>query len=27
LGDQGNLGPDSVHKILDTNPSILYGLN
>ena len=27
LGDEGNLGPDSVHKILDTNPSTLYGLN
>ncbi len=27
LGDEGNLGPEQVHKILDTNPSTLYGLN
>ncbi len=27
LGDEGNLSPDSVHKILETNPAALYGLN
>ncbi len=27
LGDEGNPGPEQVHKILDTNPSTLYGLN